>query len=57
LPFERPNQCFTERDILGRHPEQLLLALEDIEQAIAVVDGMDWSRLHDRDVARPTATS
>jgi transposase len=23
----------------------------------ALVDGMDWSRLHTRDVARPTATS
>src|SRR5204863_9343352 len=26
-------------------------------QLAALVDGMDWSRLHARDVARPTATS
>jgi transposase len=26
-------------------------------QLTALVDGMDWSRLHARDVARPTATS
>jgi transposase len=26
-------------------------------QLAALVDGMDWSRLHVRDVARPTATS
>ena len=26
-------------------------------QFAALVDGMDWSRLHARDVARPTATS
>jgi transposase len=26
-------------------------------QLAALVDGMDWSRLHMRDVARPTATS
>jgi transposase len=26
-------------------------------QLAALVDGMDWSRLHPRDVARPTATS
>ena len=26
-------------------------------QLTALVDGMDWSRLHTRDVARPTATS
>jgi transposase len=25
-------------------------------QLAALVDGMDWSRLHARDVARPTAT-
>ena len=27
------------------------------QQLAALVDGMDWSRLHARDVARPTATS
>ncbi len=26
-------------------------------QLAALVDGMDWSRLHARDIARPTATS
>jgi transposase len=26
-------------------------------QLAALVDGMDWSRLHARDVTRPTATS
>ena len=26
-------------------------------QLAALVDGMDWSRLHTRDIARPTATS
>ena len=26
-------------------------------QLAALIDGMDWSRLHARDVARPTATS
>jgi len=26
-------------------------------QMAALFDGMDWSRLHARDVARPTATS
>jgi len=26
-------------------------------QLAALVDGMDWSRLHARDVVRPTATS
>ena len=26
-------------------------------QFAALIDGMDWSRLHARDVARPTATS
>jgi len=26
-------------------------------QLAALVDGMDWSRLYARDVARPTATS
>jgi transposase len=26
-------------------------------QLIAFIDGMDWSRLHAREVARPTATS
>jgi transposase len=26
-------------------------------QLAALLDGMDWSRLHMRDVARPTATS
>ena len=26
-------------------------------QLAALVDGMDWSRLHPRDIARPTATS
>src|SRR2546427_10527752 len=26
-------------------------------QLAALVDGMDWSRLHVRDIARPTATS
>ena len=26
-------------------------------QLAALADGMDWSRLHARDVARPTATS
>jgi transposase len=28
-----------------------------LSQLAALVDGMDWSRLHARDVARPTATS
>ena len=26
-------------------------------QLAALIDGMDWSRLHARDIARPTATS
>jgi len=26
-------------------------------QLAALIDGMDWSRLHARDVTRPTATS
>jgi transposase len=26
-------------------------------QLAALVDGMDWSRLHARDIVRPTATS
>jgi hypothetical protein len=28
-----------------------------VSQLAALVDGMDWSRLHARDIAQPTATS